>query len=236
MRSSAPTWACIGIFLLLGAQSALACSDRQTVWDLALGSKASALPAAFVEYACGTNGGPPSRRLDGFGAFQLCKPDNRGFHEVYFRYDDEQEYSAQALEQTHAARMCGGTQEFGIPVVASALFDGDGVLRAIRLVTDPRGADPADRSDHWALGTMLRHRFGDGWNCLDLPAGAGETPVGSVLIKDECTLSTPVAELTIRREYFHRPGQAFTDEFGVVQPNAFVSETRFEMQQRDGSR
>src|SRR3954454_15537908 len=41
-------------------------SDRPTrleVWDLQLGTQLEALPDEFVDYACGTNGGPPATPL-----------------------------------------------------------------------------------------------------------------------------------------------------------------------------
>ena len=44
---------------------------RGEVWDLKLGAAAGTLPDEFTDYACGTNGGPPSvplRRLERFQA------------------------------------------------------------------------------------------------------------------------------------------------------------------------
>ena len=44
-------------------------SDRPTrleVWDLRLGSQIEQLPDEFIDYACGTNGGPPSTPLNGW--------------------------------------------------------------------------------------------------------------------------------------------------------------------------
>ena len=38
---------------------------RAEVWDLKLGTTADRLPDAFTDYACGTNGGPPSIPLTG---------------------------------------------------------------------------------------------------------------------------------------------------------------------------
>src|SRR5262245_66391369 len=36
---------------------------RLEIWDLKLGTAATALPDEFTDYACGTNGGPPSMAL-----------------------------------------------------------------------------------------------------------------------------------------------------------------------------
>ena len=38
---------------------------RLEVWDLPLGTLISQLPDEFIDYACGTNGGPPSTPLTG---------------------------------------------------------------------------------------------------------------------------------------------------------------------------
>jgi len=230
-RSFAICWAAL---LALISLPAMACPGRMNVWDLKLGEGASEIPDRFVDYACGTRGGPPSRPLAHFSEYARCPADERGLHEVYFRYDDEQEYIARALEQAHAIEMCDGTRVFGMAVVASALFDAAGALQGIRIVTDPRGAEPADRSDHWALGTMLRHHFGDaGWACHDIPAAEGETPVTTYFIKDECAKTSGDAALLVRRAYHHRRGENFTDEFGRVQATSFVSNTYFEMIRTD---
>ena len=76
-------------------------SKRFTIWDIHLGEDASAIPDEYVNYACGTNGGPPSRKLPNFAAFKTCKPGADGLHEVYFEYDDELEYVARALDNQY---------------------------------------------------------------------------------------------------------------------------------------
>ena len=204
---------------------------RPDVWDLALGSPVAVLPVRFVDYACGTSGGPPSRLLRGFNEFALCPADARGLREVYFRYDDEMEYIARALEQPALIARFAGTKVFGYPVVASALFDDAGRLRGIRLVTDPRGVTPDERSDFWTLGTVLRNYFGaDGWTCADLPLEAGEEPVGAFLIKTSCGKSDDGLDFRIEQRYLRRRGHAFIDELtGTVVPGAFESATIFEM-------
>jgi hypothetical protein len=46
------------------------------IWDIKLGTPVAALPLdQFVDPACGTNGGPPSRVLARFADFALCPPD-----------------------------------------------------------------------------------------------------------------------------------------------------------------
>src|SRR5260370_37511415 len=69
---------------------------RLEIWDLQLGAQADQLPDEFVDYACGTNGGPPAAPLNGFAEFRRCRAEPSGLREVYFRYDDELEYLAKA--------------------------------------------------------------------------------------------------------------------------------------------
>jgi hypothetical protein len=204
-------------------------ADAASVLDLQLGTRAADQPAGFTEFACGTRGGPPGRPLRSFADFAACRPEPGGLREVSYRLDDEPSVAALALRQPRAA-LRGGTRLFGKPVIASALFDEGGILRTLRIVTDPRGLDPADRNDLWALGRMLRIRYGAaGWRCSELPPAPGDRPVATFLVKAQCTKATPAAEFVVREEYLHRRGQAFTDEFGKVQPTHFHSEATFEI-------
>ena len=111
---------------------------RLNVWDIRLGEAASEIPEGFVNYACGTNGGPPSVPLANFTEYKKCRPDANGLHEVYFEYDDELEYWARALDLKAEIRMFAGTTAYEFPVVASVLFDDLGLAKGERLVTDPR--------------------------------------------------------------------------------------------------
>ena len=76
---------------MLFAQGADERPVRREVWDIQLGAKIADLPDDYVDYACGTNGGPPSTPLTGWKDYRRCRPDANGLREVYFRYDDELE-------------------------------------------------------------------------------------------------------------------------------------------------
>jgi hypothetical protein len=210
-------------------------AERLEVWDLEIGTSAAEIPDRFVDYACGTNGGPPSRPLRHFSEFASCRPDARGLHEVYFRYDDEQEYVARALEQAAQIEATAGTKVYGFPAVLSALFDSAGVMQGVRIVTDPRGVAPESRGNFWALGSVLRHHFGDaGWECATIDPAEGERPVSTFLIKDSCTKSIDGLVLRIERRYLQRRGQEFIDaRTEAVVPEAFESLTRFEVISED---
>src|SRR5207247_1593333 len=130
---------------------------RVEVWDLPLGMPAEQLPDAFVDYACGSNGGPPSTPLAGWRDFRRCRPDPSGLREVYFRYDDELEYWAKANNFATEIRKYSGTKVFDFPVVISARFDERGVLAGIRIVSDPRDTS-RDREEAYLLRNFLNAR------------------------------------------------------------------------------
>src|SRR5262245_5226801 len=81
---------------LLAAEAAVGQQrpTRLEIWDLKLGTAAADLPDEFTDYACGTNGGPPSLAINHWRDFRRCRPEPGGLREVYFRYDDELEYWA----------------------------------------------------------------------------------------------------------------------------------------------
>jgi hypothetical protein len=205
--------------------------NRFTIWDIHLGDTASAIPDEYINYACGTNGGPPSLPLPNFAAFKKCKPEADGLREVYFEYDDEQEYVARALQNRAGIMRYAGTTVFEFPIVASLLFDDSGRVRGERMVTDPRQQVSRDRLEFWELGTFLRQKFGnDPWTCKDLPPDDGETPVGSRFTKSHCEKTVSDVHLILEQRFFQKKGQQFTDPAsGKPQPQAFESATRFEM-------
>src|SRR5215471_14394870 len=86
-------------FIVLGAALGRAEQPSRTpdIWSLKLGAPASALPGKdFIDYACGSDGGPPQQPLAGWSDYGKCPPEPSGLREVYFRYDDELEYRARA--------------------------------------------------------------------------------------------------------------------------------------------
>jgi len=204
---------------------------RREVWDIQLGAKLADLPDDFIDYACGTNGGPPSTLLAGWKDFRRCRPEASGLREVYFRYDDELEYWAKANNLAPQMEQYIGTKTYGFPIIASALIGEDGVLRGIRIVTDPR--DPTgDRDEAYLLRNFLNARFGrDGWQCQDLAADGGETPVAGVFIKQRCEKEIDAATRAVLvTRHLRKPGQSQYDPHsGKETLNQFESNVRFEL-------
>jgi hypothetical protein len=218
---------------------------RSTVWDLKLGQPIAAQPSTdeFRGFACGSNGGPPRLRLKGWSDFARCPAEAGGLHEVYFEYDDELEYIARAKDLEREVARWAGTTEMAFPVIVSALFDGAGVLKAIRLVTDSRpdyrndttDADLATRDDAYLFGGRMASRFDieAKRDCTELPPEQGESPVGDLFIKRVCELvdSEQHRKIVLRVNYFRKPGQnAFNPQLKTqMTQGQFESSARLEV-------
>lgn len=233
MRAIVAVAAC----LVLGAALAHAedAPTRADIWTLKLGAPASALPRdAFVDYACGSNGGPPQQALSGWSDYAKCRPEPNGLREVYFRYDDELEYWARAHRARTLIAQYSGTKVLEFPVVVSGLFDAGGKLAGLRIVTDPQ-ASPQDRKEAYTLTNFFKARYGgDGWDCTDTPPAPGETPVGTRYINQRCTklVKGDIRAVLVTR-FFRKPGQAEFSNSGKLTVGQFESSTRLELLQPD---
>jgi hypothetical protein len=195
---------------------------RATIWDLVLGGPVSAqpAPAQFQAFACGSNGGSPRAPLTGWADFKRCPAEADGLHEVYFEYDDEIEYIARAHDNDREISRWAGTHEVTFPVIASALFDDAGILKGIRLATDPRPdhrnditeADRKKREESYQLGGVMASRFGlePARDCTSQPPAEGESAVGSLFIKQTCERTDAAAgrRIVVRMSLYRKPGQS----------------------------
>jgi hypothetical protein len=204
---------------------------RLEIWDLQLGTAVEQLPDAFVDHACGTNGGPPAMPLSGWRDVRRCRAEPSGLREIYFRYDDELEYWAKANNLSHQMEQYSGTKTYGFPITISALIDDAGILRGIRLVSDPRG-DAQNRDEAYLLRNFLTARFGrDGWACEALAPEEGETPVAGIFVKERCRKdidANTTASLATR--HLRKAGQSqFDPRTGRETTGQFESTVRFEL-------
>jgi hypothetical protein len=198
---------------------------RKTIWDLDIGARIAALPPPieFRAYACGAKGGTPRQPLKSFADFARCSPEANGLREVVFEYDDELEYIARARDLDREISRFAGTTEHGYNILPSVLFDASGVLRALRMVTDPRpdyrrdvtAAETATRAEAYKFGGVMAARFEiePARDCKSTPPADGESAVGGVFVKLDCD-KLDAAErrrfaLTVR--YLRKPGQTDRD-------------------------
>ena len=227
----------VAALLLLGATMVRAddAPTRADIWSLKLGTPAAEMPRdAFVDYACGSNGGPPQQALVGWSEFEKCQPERNGLREVYFRYDDELEYWAKAHRARTLIAQYGGTKVLDFPVIVSGLFDANGTLAGLRIVTDPQ-ANPQDRKQAYTLTNFFKARYGgDGWDCSDTPPAPGETSVGTLYINRRCTkLVKGDMRAVLETKFLRKPGQAEFSSSGKLTVGEFESSTRLELLRPD---
>ena len=204
-----------------------------SIWDVKLGQPVTDIPnSAAAIIACGTNGGPISIQLQGFGDWAQCTPEASGLREVAFTYDDEKDYIARAMELEYRA-LAGGTSVYAHPVNVSVLVDDKGLAQGIRIVTDDRASDH-DRRVAVVLSKNFQARFG-AWNldCEDIPMQPGEQKVGNDFIHQRCTGTNPDGSgqrLAIEASYLRKKGQqGLSLETGQVNKGYYESRTRLEI-------
>ena len=223
---------------------------RATVWDLELGQPISAQPSPneFRGFACGSNGGPPRAPLAGWADFKRCPAEPDALHEVYFEYDDENEYVARAHDNDREISRWAGTHEVTFPVIASALFDDAGILKGIRLVTDARPehrnditeANRKKREEAYNLGSVMASRFNmePERDCVSQPPAEGEGSVGGLFVKQACERREAGRRIVVRVNLFRKPGQsAFNPQMPTqLTQGQFESSARLEIYARDAGK
>jgi hypothetical protein len=221
----------LALVLAVACGNAASGQSPPKIWDVKPGTAVGELPdQEFVDPACGSNGGPPGLRIASFAQFARCSPEASGLREIWFRYDDEDEYIARAARDADAIARANAMLVLGQPVVLSLLIDRAGLVQGYRIITDPR-ADPDLRQDAYLLARAFKAQFGaDGWDCVDLPAGAGETAIDGEFVKQRCWKVMDGQEVTLESRHYHKPGQARTDpNTGLPTVNQFESATRFQI-------
>jgi hypothetical protein len=212
----------LALATLIGTPAVAEIERRLTIWDLKLGAPVAEQPppSEFRGFACGSNGGPPRSPLGGWADFKRCAPEAGGLHEVYFEYDDENEYIARAHDNDLEINRWAGTVEINFSIIASALFDDTGILRGIRLVTDARPehrnditeADRRPREEAYLFGGIMASRYGiePARDCMALSPAEGESAVGGLFIKQACERTDSAAgrRIVIRANLFRKPGQS----------------------------
>jgi hypothetical protein len=235
MRLCPPYGAVLVALAVLFAASSTQAQPRRDpgeIHGLKLGLKAEEMSTdTFGDLACGSNGGPPRQAIDDWSEFRKCRPEPSGLYEVNARFDDQQDYIGRAIDDPLYAQGRLGTRVAGHPVILSVLFDKDGVLRGIRMVSDPRGSIMERRMAHMLRLAIINRYDSDGWTCTDLPPAAGETPVGGgVFIKQRCEKRTAERDLFVEARFLRKPGQSdINPATGESTTGQFESWTRFEL-------
>src|SRR5436853_7714361 len=114
VRGATIAGACLAVQIVVVASSAAwaqAQPDQGELRGLKLGLDARTMSTdGFIEFACGSNGGPPRQKLDDWSGFGRCRAEDAGLHEVYVRFDDEDEYIGRAIDDPLYASQRVGTR------------------------------------------------------------------------------------------------------------------------------
>jgi hypothetical protein len=234
IRPDPRAWLLAGTLIAMLASAPVQAQHRRDpgeIRGLKLGLEAQSMSLdGFGDLACGSNGGPPRQKLDGWSDFGKCRPEPNGLYEVAARFDDEDEYIGRAIDEPRYAHGRTGPRVAGHPVILSVLFDREGVLRGLRFISDPRAAPHERRMAHLLRLAVINRYEPDGWTCTDFPPAPGESPVGGVFIKQRCEKATPERHLSVETRFLRKPGQSDNDPVtGEYRPSAFESSTRFEI-------
>jgi hypothetical protein len=151
--------------------------------------------------------------------------------EVWFSYDDDQEYYLRATRADPAiVDRYRANQMFTHLVIYSLLFDAEGRLEGYRIATDPREA-PAVRADADTVGDGVRAMLpygGADWNCQDLPPQQGEQPWGNIYENSVCEKTANGVHVTIAQHHYLKAGQQATGNGATPLPSEFESGTSVE--------
>ena len=238
LRSSALAFA-LAIAFSMTAPNSLA-QSRARIFDIELGGPVSSLPAdQWVEPACGTNGGPPSLRLERFEDFVRCPVEEAtGLREIWFIYDDEWEYIARAYadpddEAGGEIGRYSANVFYGQPIMTSLLVDAGGLVQGYRVVTDPR-APTEVRLLASALEIIFKALFQDAaWQCEDLPPEEREQSVDGAFLKEDCAMLSADRLVRLQGRLLRKPGQG---DFQVAPEGYFESSARLEVYNADAVR
>jgi hypothetical protein len=228
----------VALAVCLGAGILRAQSPAPKIWDVKFGTPVQALPAdQFVDPACGTNGGPPSRVLKNFAEFAQCPRERTTeLHEVWFRYDDEMEYIARARRSDIMIRQYQANALAGQPIITSLLIDDDGLVQGYRIVNDPR-VEGGTRLDAFGLADLFKGIAGLGLACTDLPPAEGERPIDDWFVKEICEKTADGRIVRVEARRYYKSGQYAVDpNENRVTENQFESSARIEAYRMPASR
>jgi len=230
MRLLLPVCACLMAISVSGHVALAQVSKR--IFDVQLGGPVSKLPSdQWVDPSCGTNGGPPSIRLDSFAGFAQCRTErDTGLHEVWFIYDDEWEYIARAYRDPVEIGRYSANTFYSQPIITSLLIDDGGLVQGYRVVTDPRAPDDTRLLAH-TLTEVFKAQFGAGdWQCVDLPQQEREKPVDGTFVKQDCASVSADRYVKVQGRLLRKPGQG---NFDVAPEGYFESSARLEVYSTD---
>lgn len=170
--------------------------------DLRVGMRAAELPTeGYVNFACAAERGEAGAPIDGWTDYASCTTNDAGLHQVVFEYDED------ANPWAAVSDLYEGTQVAGHPVVPSLLIDDQGIVRGIRIVTDPN-APLYFKKKAFLLYLRVMGRYGkDGWDCVEREPAEGRRPIGGMYIDRHCEKRFHDRQLIMDTDLYRAAGQ-----------------------------
>ena len=194
-------------------------------------SRRSMSVAGFGELACGSNGGPPRQQLDDWtGVRQMPARGQRPARGLRPLRRRGRLYRPGDRRSALRPRQDGTRAWPATPVILSALFDRDGVVRAC--ASSPIRAPPPT-SGAWRTCSGSRSS-----PATVVMAGLAWTPhrprarppSAAIFVKQRCEKRTPERDLFLEARFLRKPGQADLDpRTGEYKAGQFESWTRLEI-------
>jgi hypothetical protein len=188
--------ACVMVVVPVAARSAdLRESDiRQIRVGAALDEKSA---TGLKGFACIGRDVPA---LSGWSDYRRCPVNAEGLREIRFEFEEDKQL-------TQFADRWEGTKIAGHPVVLTMAVADNGRIDGLRIVTDDK-ASPYLKKKAFLLSLKVREHYGvEGWNCADLPRQPGETEIGGMFVKQECSKSVDGRSLKMQTKLFRGSGQ-----------------------------
>lgn len=214
---------------------------------LTLGLSANDMPAGFVDFACGSQGGPPLRPLRGWDEYHLCAKDSKGLHEVAVEYDSVGVHLAEMFVELLADEAEDGedlwldkfvgTKIAGHPVVLSVLFDQQGIVQGLRAVTDSRARVDQRRRANMLSVVIRNHYDVSNWTCETLPLEDGQKVIGDHYIKERCeTVYRGESRMIVWRNFYRKAGQTGANALGQFVDGEWESSVRWDVLSIDSAK
>ncbi|QQP93068.1 hypothetical protein IGS68_28315 (plasmid) [Skermanella sp. TT6] len=167
-------------------------------------------------FACADRAGPP---LSDWTEYRSCPADAGGLRRIHFEFEEDKQLA-------RFADRWEGTKIAGHPVILTMSVADNGMIEDLRIVTDSK-ASPYLRKKAFLLSLKVRDHYGPrDWTCRDLPRQAGETEIGGMFVKQECTKSIDGRTLRMQTNLFRGAGQegkTYEDSVSVLVTRASAS-------------
>ncbi len=154
----------------------------------------------YIDIACDEEDGA---KLQSWSEFAKCSKNQDGLHALRFQYGDDPLLGPISEDGQ-------GTKAAGQPVLLTLFIDEAGILRRLRMRTDPDVRMFIKRRAH-VFGLQAMARYGeDGWHCVRKEPTPQEQPLGQTFVNERCEKVTADRHYVVDRALYHDPDLPLT--------------------------